>query len=354
MSELVSVIMAVHNEDEKFLQDAINSILNQTYCNLEFIIVNDYSEDATKRVLEDFMAKENRIIVINNPQNLGLTKSLNIALKHCIGNYIARMDADDIAHPRRIEKQIDYLKNHVDVDLVGCINVNLDDLSYRHGYIWENREMQRAKLVFWNGLFGHPTVMIKKVFLDENMVKYDEEYSKSQDYKLWIDCLNKGAEIRSTNEVLLIKRNHTNQISNKHGKEQSNSSVKIRWNQLQLITQDISENEAKLLTDFVDARYESIDFEHLERVINKIEEGNKVSGYVNAREFRFQLLLRYFLAYRGSKGKIDKKNRKYLLKKLLCFQGIIVICKFVTENNKRNNIIESFKCNFDGWGIVQL
>ncbi|MBQ3687162.1 MAG: glycosyltransferase family 2 protein, partial [Treponema sp.] len=101
---LVSVIMSVHNEPKEFLDAATESILNQTHSNLEFIIIDDCSNYETRKIIAG--KKDKRIQVYHNEENLGLTKSLNRALSHCKGKYVARMDADDISYADRIEKQL--------------------------------------------------------------------------------------------------------------------------------------------------------------------------------------------------------------------------------------------------------
>jgi glycosyltransferase involved in cell wall biosynthesis len=116
--------MSVYNEKESWIKEAIESILNQTYKNLEFIIVidNPIREDIIK-VIKEYVKKDNRINYFINEKNMGLVYSLNRALKHCNGEYIARMDADDISHVNRFELQLNYLEEN-NLDLIGC-NVNL-------------------------------------------------------------------------------------------------------------------------------------------------------------------------------------------------------------------------------------
>ena len=107
---LVSVIMSTYNADYDYLTESITSILDQTYKNLEFIIINDGSITNPKAIIDNFC--DNRIIYIENKFNLGITKCLNIALTYCSGKYIARMDDDDISLPDRIQKQVMYFENH--------------------------------------------------------------------------------------------------------------------------------------------------------------------------------------------------------------------------------------------------
>jgi len=112
----VTVLMSVYN-GEKYLREAIDSILNQTFTDFEFLIVNDGSTDRTAEILRSY--DDPRIIIINNEKNIGLTKSLNIGLRMAKGEYIARMDADDVSMPERLQKQIELLNQKKNTGLVG-------------------------------------------------------------------------------------------------------------------------------------------------------------------------------------------------------------------------------------------
>ena len=179
----VSVVMSVYN-GEKYLKKAINSILQQSYQNFEFIIIDDGSTDKTSEILKSF--KDFRIKVIRNIENIGLTKSLNKGIKAAKGQYIARMDADDISLPHRLEIQIGFLEKHSDFALVGSSYYQIDDFGKIVAYIkvlTENLEI-RAGLLQQNW-FGHGSVMMRK----SAFVKckgYNEEFEYAQDYDLWL------------------------------------------------------------------------------------------------------------------------------------------------------------------------
>lgn len=113
----VSVVMPVYNS-EKYLKESIESILNQSYSDLEFIIINDGSTDNSFKIIKEYAKLDKRINVISR-ENKGIVYSLNEAIRLAKGEYIARMDADDISAPKRIEKQISFLKSHRDIDILG-------------------------------------------------------------------------------------------------------------------------------------------------------------------------------------------------------------------------------------------
>ncbi|MCP8319033.1 MAG: glycosyltransferase, partial [Candidatus Methylarchaceae archaeon HK01B] len=123
-SPKITILMSVYN-GEKYLREAIDSILNQTFKDFEFLIINDGSTDRTVEILRSY--HDSRIKIITNEKNMGLTKSLNKGLKIARSEYVARMDADDISYPRRLEVQYEYMKKNPDVGIVGSWNDVIDD-----------------------------------------------------------------------------------------------------------------------------------------------------------------------------------------------------------------------------------
>ena len=125
-SPLVSVIMSVYN-GEKYLSKAIESILNQSYRNFEFIIVDDASTDSSLEIINEYLKIDNRIIILSNNVNIGLGSSLNKAIQFSSGEFIARMDSDDISIPDRLEKQINYLLEHKNIHILGGDQIIIDE-----------------------------------------------------------------------------------------------------------------------------------------------------------------------------------------------------------------------------------
>ncbi len=192
---LVSVIMTNYNTPEEYLRQAIDSILNQTYSNLEFIIVDDCSTDNSLSVIESY--EDKRIIILKNSKNIGLTKSLNKALAVCEGEFIARMDSDDISEPERFEKQIQYLKDHYDVVVCGTWaklfgewkNHNSSDRLCRT--IPERAEFRIYQLFGNNPNIVHISAMFNRRLMIKGDISYDERYIYAQDYRMWISCSEK-------------------------------------------------------------------------------------------------------------------------------------------------------------------
>ncbi|MBN2457260.1 MAG: glycosyltransferase family 2 protein, partial [Sedimentisphaerales bacterium] len=118
--------MSVHN-GESYTNEAINSILGQTLTDWEFLIVNDGSTDGTKTILKQYASDDSRIKILTNPKNIGLTKSLNLAIRQAKAEFIARQDADDISAPSRLEKQLIYMKTHPTIAVLGCLDSSFNE-----------------------------------------------------------------------------------------------------------------------------------------------------------------------------------------------------------------------------------
>ncbi len=215
----ISVLIVVYNE-ERYIEKSIDSILNQIYSNIEIVIVNDSSTDRTQKIITSFL--DQRIKLINNKENIGLTRSLNIGLKACRGEFIARLDGSDLMIENRLEKQIEFLKNNPKIAVVGsffkCINETgkeLNELNYPSG-ITKNI----YRLLHGENPVGHPGVLMRKNIINK-LGNYREEYYYSQDIDLWLRIYLGGYLIDNIPEYLTFYRIHRNSISIKNKDRQS-------------------------------------------------------------------------------------------------------------------------------------
>ena len=211
----VSVVMPVYN-GEKYLKEAIDSILNQTYTDFEFIIINDCSEDNTEKIILEY--KDERIVYLKNEFNMGISRTLNRGIEISKGEYIARMDADDISLPNRFEKQVAYMDEFKMVGVLGTgiiiFGEGIEEIPYSFA-----SDMQQAKAdLFFNSSLAHPTVMIRKKVLLVNNLAYEEEYEGLEDFVLWWR-ISKFAEVNSLEEKLLYYRKHLSQVTKTRSKE---------------------------------------------------------------------------------------------------------------------------------------
>ena len=207
MNKKISVIMSAYNASQT-LNKSIESILNQTYTNFEFLIVDDNSNDETFNIIENYKSKDSRIKFFKNSTNIGLTKSLNFLIDNSDGEIIARQDADDISLDYRFEKQIIYL-NEYKVVTSRAFSIQsgkkIPGISF---YLPTNISMK------FKNPYIHGTLMIDKMFLLE-IGKYDENYRFAQDYKLFLEIRKKGFKIKSIKDVLYLLNRVDNISSNK-------------------------------------------------------------------------------------------------------------------------------------------
>ena len=254
MNTKISVIMSVYAEPVEWIEEAINSILNQTFKDFEFIIVNDNPRrEENKKLLNAYKSLDYRVVILENNENIGLTKSLNKAIEISKGKYIARMDADDISLPTRFEKQVDFLEKNVDYIVCGTDIRFFGEANFKFpsGMIRFGDEKIKAQLIR-NTCFAHPTVMFRKESLLEKGIRYDETFIQAQDYKLWCD-LSYFGKYQNINEILLNYRINNQQVSKKSGKSQNKNGNEIRRtymsNFLSLDTiEELSSEEADVKT----------------------------------------------------------------------------------------------------------
>lgn len=207
---LLSVVMPAYNAG-KTIKESIDSILNQSFKDFEFIIINDGSTDNTEDVIHSYGDK--RIRYLKNDVNRGIIYTLNRGIIESKGKYIARMDSDDISLSTRFEKQITILESRPNVIVCGTLispfgskmkKTNLTKLQLH--------DLKMKEQLAITTCFAHPTVIIRKSVLLNNDIKYDENFKNAEDYKLWIDLMEYG-EYYTVSEKLLLYRLSDSQIS---------------------------------------------------------------------------------------------------------------------------------------------
>lgn len=217
----ITVLMAVHNGG-KFLREAINSILNQTYSDFDFLIVNDASTDDTLDIVNSY--RDNRIRLLHNQRNIGLAASLNLGIDRARGEYIARMDCDDISLPKRLERQVKYLDSNPDICVCGTWAEVIDD----QGAKVRDRPMPTGRalqLRLWlTSPVIHASAMIRRHQLGNT--RYDPSLACAQDFDLWFK-LRKKCKLDNIPEVLLKYRVHHDNISQQRKVEQLKNSYTI-------------------------------------------------------------------------------------------------------------------------------
>lgn len=203
----ISVILPVYN-GEQYIAEAVQSILDQTFKDFELLVINDASTDNTLSVLRSFT--DPRIRIVNNEVNLKVVKSLNKGLELSSGEYIARMDGDDIASPSRFQKQLAYFSQHPEIDVCATQVEVFGGQNYITRQ-YETHNFIKASLLFLN-IIIHPSVMFKRASFIENGYYYDESYDNAEDYGLWVKTIDK-LKYAIVPDVLLKYRIHDANVS---------------------------------------------------------------------------------------------------------------------------------------------
>lgn len=202
----VTVLMPVYN-GQKYLKEAIVSVLSQTYVDFEFLILNDGSTDRSDSIIRSF--KDSRIRYIRYKKNLGFSPILNKGLTLARGTYIARMDCDDLCAPTRLEKQVEFLEHNPDYGVVGALFGLIDKNREIHDMggvkLLENEDL-KIGLLFGN-IFCHGETMLRKSVLKAHHFTYDRRYTPCEDYDLWVR-MSRVTKFKTLPEVLYFYMVH--------------------------------------------------------------------------------------------------------------------------------------------------
>lgn len=262
---LISVILPVFNRPE-YLSEAIESILNQSFPDFELIIIDDGSLIETKLILNYYSTKDSRVTIITNSSNMGITYSRNLGLENAKGKYIAVMDSDDVSLPERFKKQVEFLDQHPEIDVLGSQIINIgegDSAGKVSNFPLTPGSIRWSFISFCH--HAHPSVMMRsKLFTDEGY-RY-EEFMVAQDYDLWTRLVL-GHKIANLPDILVKYRVHpgslsiindhiriseTSRIINTYVKELSGIDLPENIIKGLMLTKDIrSINEALLISKFL-------------------------------------------------------------------------------------------------------
>lgn len=270
---VVSVVMSVYNA-EKYLDDAIQSILKQTYKNFEFIIINDGSNDRSLEIIKKYKNEDDRIILISR-ENRGLISSLNEGIVKARGRYIARMDADDISLPLRIEKQLQVMEHDKDIVVCGSwINIFGENINEKVARYFEYDKQIKANLLV-SCCFAHPSVMVRKDAFTNNNILYDERFKNAEDYYLWTQ-LAKVGKFYNIPEMLLKYRfleTSITRLSDRDCSKRYNILKDIFKEALKAVDLNISEEDMKIhfiISDNTRIKNNKIELKRIKNYFDKI------------------------------------------------------------------------------------
>ena len=223
----ITVLMPVYN-GEDFLRATMESVLNQTYTDFEFLIINDGSTDASAEIAASF--SDPRIRIECNERNLGLIATLNRGLGLARGEFIARMDADDLSYPTRFERQLAFLDAHPEIGACGTWFEKVTPQGTTVMRMPESPALIRLFLLFDNP-FLHSSMMLRRTVLESHALRFDPAYPHSEDYDLWVRC-SSITDMANMPEVLVRYNDHPANISHRFSEEQDTAANQIRTRQL--------------------------------------------------------------------------------------------------------------------------
>ncbi len=309
---LVSVVMPVYN-GEKYLREAIDSILNQTFKDFELLLINDASTDNSEKIINSY--NDSRIIYIKNEQNLGLIKTLNKGLDLAKGEFIARMDQDDISHSERFEKQLIIFKKNPEIGVCGTW-FTLFRENHKDKIIEHPEYNDSIKIGLLTSCFiGHPTVMMRKKAIEN--YRYDVNYQAAEDFELWTRLI-RVTQFYNIQESLLKYRFHSSNISVLENSVQVVNTKIITGNQLKYIDIANSDENIELCNILLVAsskfRFTDDEFRKLVSFANQLEYQNLQKKVYNEKKFHEIINRRLIEIFNKT---VDKKlsTLPFLLKK---------------------------------------
>lgn len=274
---IVTVLLPVYN-GELYLKEAIDSILSQSYSNFIFLIINDGSSDRSEEIILSYT--DSRIQYISNEQNLGLISTLNKGLQLINTKYVARMDADDISLPQRLEKQVAFLESHPEVGILGTWSQSFGEGNNCITKYQAEHESIRYKQLYQIQLV-HPTCIMRMDVLRSQSVVYDNNYTHAEDYELFTR-LSHVTKLANLQEVLHLYRKHSNAVSTVYSKAQLEASIRIKQREFALLGVNATESqiESFKLLNYQDYNNLALSANEIMSLLESIVNANELSSYI--------------------------------------------------------------------------
>lgn len=314
---LVSVIMSCYN-CEKYIRAALESIMNQTYKNMEILVTDDGSDDNTCKIIERISNKDKRIRFIKHHKNKKLIYSLNELVNEAEGKYIARMDGDDIAEPERIAQQTEFMELHPECGVCGCQAryINKRDRIIGRSHMPRTYEETRYFMRYYSCII-HPAAMIRKDVLGTQLYSFD--YLHCEDYELWVRLqFAQGVKIANLDRCLLRYRITDEQISSRNADEQCMNSGKI-FDQYCVVDRKYLDRHKEIF--FYRQKYAESDEEYIDDVLEELKKYDfftaqpvfeKIVYYLFRynRRFLYRIIWNHEVAGAIMKNRINKLVKK--------------------------------------------
>lgn len=279
----VTVLLPVYNS-APYLAEAIDSILHQSFPDFELLIMDNNSTDNSPDIIRGF--SDPRIRYVKNEQNIGLAASLNRGIKLARGEFIARMDADDVARPDRLKLQVDYMRRHSDVGLCGGQIHKIVDGTRHWMKFPVSHEENRVTLLF-HTCFPHPAVMIRRNVLIEHSLFYKENLRNVEDYELWVRLIEKTRTV-NLRAFLLDYRSHPQQLSGENYRLISRLRQAVNRSVVEKLIPNPTDEEMNLHGD-IGVHHQAFNAEKLyksEAWLLRLMKANDQTGFFDARAMR--------------------------------------------------------------------
>ena len=283
----VSVIMPVYNTKEEYLREAIESILNQTFSDFEFIILNDSPYNLPlKEVISSY--QDSRIRYFESEQTQGVARSYNRLLELAEGDFIAMMNHDDISKPGRLEKQVAYLKNNPEVGLVGTAYKKFGEINRLKTIKNPKEDAEIRALLLFKSSIHHPTTMYRRSLIKEHQIRYKEEYVSLNDREFYYD-IGQYAKLANISEVLYRYRFHNDMVSKQRKPEIFLEQCDFHQHWFACAGIELTLEEKEIFDKYVTkgkCHIKDIQtLEKIEAVLSKINLANQQHPLVPVREF---------------------------------------------------------------------
>lgn len=286
-NELVTVFIPMYNS-ETYIKETLESIINQTYTNIEILIIDDGSTDRSVEIINEF--KDKRIRLLKNESNKGIPYTRNRGLKNAKGKYIAIMDADDISIKDRIEKQVNYLENNHNIDVVAsniqCLtNSKIKNFIYEINSVFKKglNEKQVECSMLFSSPIANPSSMIRKETIEKLNLSYDEECFVAQDYNFWADMILRNCKLVVMKDILLKYRTGHMNITKSSSLNKKNMRKNIIFNIKDKILKyykiELTKDEKNLFFEFfgeeIIEEISKADIAKIAKIIEKIKHSSE-------------------------------------------------------------------------------
>lgn len=306
-SPLITIVMPVWNAQKTVIQ-AVESILNQTYTNFEFLIFDDCSTDNTGHLLKNI--NDSRIKIFRNKANKRVAWCMNHAIKIAKGKYLARMDADDISLPERLDKQVTFLETHQKVGVCGSFMTLLGDMEGKLWTVPTDSKQIKADSLFYNPIF-QPTTMFRLSLFKKYQLFYESKFDvneqKCEDYSLWVRCLN-YFDFANLDEVLV--KYFVTRAKIKHDLTHVTMPTQIRRQLLQHLF--VNQEEFPLHEQIATGRINRKKLVEYETWLNKLFEANNESNYYDRYALRQAVQKQWYLIGIHHLKQVDFSNFSHL------------------------------------------